>query len=174
MRILVAARSRGIAAIDGPYLAIRDLDGLHKDAASAAALGYDGKWVLHPGQVEPVNQVFAPDQEAYDRAELILDAYAHATDVRQTGAVMLGDEMIDEASRKLALVTAAKGRAAGWPAPRPSIPVPPGPQLSTPQAVRVSARPLVRGRAARSAGLTQRASAASSPAESVPPVTVTE
>ena len=96
MRILVAARSRGIAAIDGPYLAIRDLDGLHKDAASAAALGYDGKWVLHPGQVEPVNQVFAPDQEAYDRAELILDAYAHATDVRQTGAVMLGDEMIDE------------------------------------------------------------------------------
>jgi citrate lyase subunit beta/citryl-CoA lyase len=113
MRILVAARSRGIAAIDGPYLAIRDLDGLGQDAASAAALGYDGKWVLHPGQVEPVNQVFAPDQDAYDRAELILDAYAHATDVRQTGAVMLGDEMIDEASRKLALVTAAKGRAAG-------------------------------------------------------------
>ena len=113
MRILVAARSRGIAAIDGPYLAIRDLDGLGQDAASAAALGYDGKWVLHPGQVEPVNQVFAPDQEAYDRAELILDAYAHATDVRQAGAVMLGDEMIDEASRKLALVTAAKGRAAG-------------------------------------------------------------
>jgi citrate lyase subunit beta / citryl-CoA lyase len=69
--------------------------------------------VLHPGQVEPVNQVFSPDQEAYDRAELILDADAHATDVRQTGAVMLGDEMIDEASRKLALVTAAKGRAAG-------------------------------------------------------------
>jgi citrate lyase subunit beta / citryl-CoA lyase len=113
MRILVAARSRGIAAIDGPYLAIRDLDGLRQDAASAAALGYDGKWVLHPAQVEPVNEVFAPDQDAYDRAELILDAYAHATGVRQTGAVMLGDEMIDEASRKLALVTAAKGRAAG-------------------------------------------------------------
>jgi citrate lyase subunit beta/citryl-CoA lyase len=113
MRILVAARSRGIAAIDGPYLAIRDLDGLRQDAASAAAIGYDGKWVLHPAQVEPVNEVFAPDQDAYDRAELILDAYAHATGVRQTGAVMLGDEMIDEASRKLALVTAAKGRAAG-------------------------------------------------------------
>jgi citrate lyase subunit beta / citryl-CoA lyase len=115
MRILVAARSRGIAAIDGPYLAIRDLGGLRQDAASAAALGYDGKWVLHPGQVEPVNEVFAPGQDAYDRAELILDAYAHATGVRQTGAVMLGDEMIDEASRKLALVTAAKGRAAGLP-----------------------------------------------------------
>ena len=84
-----------------------------EDAASAAALGYDGKWVLHPGQVDVVNEVFAPDQESYDRAESILDAYAHATEVQQTGAVMLGDEMIDEASRKLALVTAAKGRAAG-------------------------------------------------------------
>ncbi|HEY5355970.1 MAG TPA: aldolase/citrate lyase family protein, partial [Streptosporangiaceae bacterium] len=124
MRILVAARSRGIAAIDGPYLAIRDLDGLRQDAASAAALGYDGKWVLHPGQVGPVNEVFAPDQDAYDRAELILDAYAHATGVRQTGAVMLGDEMIDEASRKLALVTAAKGRAAGLARTRASDPGP--------------------------------------------------
>ena len=113
MRILVAARSRGIAAIDGPYLAVRDVEGLRQDAASAAALGYDGKWVLHPGQVDVVNEVFAPDQESYDRAELILDAYGHATEVQQTGAVMLGDEMIDEASRKLALVTAAKGRAAG-------------------------------------------------------------
>jgi citrate lyase subunit beta/citryl-CoA lyase len=126
MRILVAARSRGIAAIDGPYLAIRDLGGLREDAASAAALGYDGKWVLHPGQVEPVNQVFAPDQDAYDRAELILDAYAHATDVRQTGAVMLGGEMIDEASRKLALVTAAKGRAAGLARTRSFDPGPAG------------------------------------------------
>ena len=126
MRILVAARSRGIAAIDGPYLAIRDIDGLRQDAASAAALGYDGKWVLHPGQVDVVNEVFAPDQESYDRAELILDAYAHATEVQQTGAVMLGDEMIDEASRKLALVTAAKGRAAGLARSRAPAPGPAG------------------------------------------------
>jgi citrate lyase subunit beta/citryl-CoA lyase len=113
MRILVAARSRGLAAIDGPYLAIHDTDGLRRAAAGVAALGYDGKWVLHPGQVDIVNQVFTPDQDSYDRAELILDAYAEATTVRQRGAVMLGDEMIDAASRKLALVTAAKGRAAG-------------------------------------------------------------
>jgi citrate lyase subunit beta / citryl-CoA lyase len=113
MRILVAARSRGLAAIDGPYLAIHDTDGLRRAAASIAALGYDGKWVLHPGQIDVVNQVFTPDQDSYDRAERILDAYAEATTVRHRGAVMLGDEMIDEASRKLALVTAAKGRAAG-------------------------------------------------------------
>jgi HpcH/HpaI aldolase/citrate lyase family len=89
-----------------------------------------------------------------------------------TGAVMLGDEMIDEASRKLALVTAAKGRAAGLARTRAFDPGPPQPQPSTPQAVSVSARPLVRGRSVRPAGLTQRAPAASSPAASVPPVTV--
>jgi citrate lyase subunit beta/citryl-CoA lyase len=126
MRILVAARSRGIAAIDGPYLAVRDAGGLRQDAASAAALGYDGKWVLHPGQVDVVNEVFAPDQESYDRAELILDAYAHATEVQQAGAVMLGDEMIDEASRKLALVIAAKGRAAGLARTQDTAPGPAG------------------------------------------------
>ena len=113
LRILVAARSRGLAAIDGPHLAIHDIDGLRRGAASAAALGYDGKWVLHPGQVNVVNQAFSPDQASYDRAEQILDAYAEATGAARRGAVMLGDEMIDEASRKLAMVTAAKGRAAG-------------------------------------------------------------
>jgi citrate lyase subunit beta / citryl-CoA lyase len=113
MRILVAARSRGLAAIDGPHLAIHDTDGLRRAAVSAAALGYDGKWVLHPGQVDVVNQAFSPDQDSYERAEQILDAYAEATGTAHRGAVMLGDEMIDEASRKLAMVTAAKGRAAG-------------------------------------------------------------
>ena len=113
MRILVAARSHGLAAIDGPHLAIADTEGLRRSAASAAALGYDGKWVLHPGQVNIVNQAFSPDQDSYDRAELILDAYAEATTRQLRGAVMLGEEMIDEASRKLAMVTAAKGRAAG-------------------------------------------------------------
>jgi citrate lyase subunit beta/citryl-CoA lyase len=113
LRILVAARAHGLAAIDGPYLAIGDLDGLAAAAASAAALGYDGKWVLHPGQIDVVNRAFSPGQDDYERAELILDAYRYHTIEHHRGAVMLGDEMIDEASRKLALVVAAKGRAAG-------------------------------------------------------------
>jgi citrate lyase subunit beta/citryl-CoA lyase len=115
MRILVAARAHGLAAIDGPHLAIGDLDGLRRAAASAAALGYDGKWVLHPGQIDVVNQAFSPGQEEYDRAELILEAYDYYTTVQRRGAAMLGGEMIDEASRKLALVAAARGRAAGLP-----------------------------------------------------------
>lgn len=113
MRMLVAARANGLAAIDGPFLAIGDLAGLRRAAASTAALGYDGKWVLHPGQIEVVNEAFSPSQEEYDRAELILEAYEYYTTVEHRGAAMLGDEMIDEASRKLALVAAARGRAAG-------------------------------------------------------------
>jgi len=114
MRILMAARTYDLQAIDGPYLQIRDLDGYRRVARRAAALGYDGKWVLHPGQVEVSNEVFSPSQEDYDHAELILDAYEYFTSEAggARGSAMLGDEMIDEASRKMALVVAGKGRAA--------------------------------------------------------------
>ncbi|HTX80916.1 MAG TPA: CoA ester lyase [Streptosporangiaceae bacterium] len=113
MRILVAARANGLQAIDGPFAAIRDLDGLRASAASAAAIGFDGKWVLHPGQVDVVNAEFSPSQADYDRAELIIEAYEYYTNVQRRGAAMLDGEMIDEASRKLAMVAAARGRAAG-------------------------------------------------------------
>jgi citrate lyase subunit beta/citryl-CoA lyase len=115
MRILLTARAHGIQAIDGPHLQVRDVEGFRKSAQSAAALGYDGKWVLHPDQIAAGNLVFSPSAEDYRRAEDILDAYEHATSESggHRGAVMYGDEMIDEASRKMALVVAAKGRAAG-------------------------------------------------------------
>ena len=113
LRILVAARAHGLQAIDGPYAAIHDTEGLGQAAASVAALGYDGKWVLHPGQIDIVNAEFSPAQADYDRAELILEAYEYYTTVVGRGAAMLDGEMIDEASRKLALVAAARGRAAG-------------------------------------------------------------
>jgi citrate lyase subunit beta / citryl-CoA lyase len=113
MRILVAARANGLQAIDGPFAAIADLDGLKASAASAAAIGFDGKWVLHPGQVDVVNAEFSPAQAEYDRAELIIEAYEYYTNVQRRGAAMLDGEMIDEASRKLALVAAVRGRAAG-------------------------------------------------------------
>jgi len=112
LRILVAARAAGLQAIDGPYAAISDPAGLRAAAASVAALGFDGKWVVHPDQIAVVNAAFVPDQDSYERAELILDAYAGAQAERK-GAVLLGGDMIDEASRKLALVAAARGRAAG-------------------------------------------------------------
>ena len=115
MRILMAARAHDLQAIDGPYLQIRDVDGFRRVAGRSAALGFDGKWVLHPGQIDAANEIYAPTQEDFDHAELILDAYAWSTSEAggAKGSAMLGDEMIDEASRKMALVVAAKGRAAG-------------------------------------------------------------
>ncbi|TAK68582.1 MAG: CoA ester lyase [Actinomycetota bacterium] len=115
MRLLMAARAFGKQAIDGPYLQIRDVDGFRRVAGRSAALGFDGKWVLHPDQVGAANEIFSPRQSDYDHAELILDAYDWHTSAAggARGAAMLGDEMIDEASRKMALVISAKGRAAG-------------------------------------------------------------
>ena len=113
MRILVAAKSRGLQAIDGPYAKIGDADGLRAAAGSAAALGFDGKWVLHPDQVEIVAAAFTPAPADYARALRILEAYEKSASVDQRGAAMLDGEMIDEASRKLALAIVAKGRAAG-------------------------------------------------------------
>jgi citrate lyase subunit beta/citryl-CoA lyase len=111
--ILVAARAAGLQAIDGPYLLIKDLDGLRASATRAQALGYDGKWAPHPTQVEVLNEVFTPPQEIYDKAEAILEAYRISTEKDEIGAVMFGNEMIDEASRKMALRLAERGRAAG-------------------------------------------------------------
>ena len=113
MRILVAARTAGLQAIDGPYAKIRDLDGYREVARRTKILGYDGKWVLHPGQIDIANEIYAPSQAEFERAEDILAAYRQATDVDMAGAVMFGDEMIDEASRKMAEVTSMRGRAAG-------------------------------------------------------------
>jgi citrate lyase subunit beta/citryl-CoA lyase len=115
MKILMAARSHDKQAIDGPYLQIKDLDGFKRVAGRSAALGFDGKWTLHPDQIAAANEVYSPLQSDYDHAENILDAYEYYTSEQggARGAVMLGDEMIDEASRKMALVISAKGRAAG-------------------------------------------------------------
>jgi citrate lyase subunit beta / citryl-CoA lyase len=128
MRILMAARAHDKQAIDGPYLQIKDLDGFKRVAGRSAALGFDGKWTLHPDQVAAANEVYSPLQSDYDHAENILDAYDYYTSEQggAKGAVMLGDEMIDEASRKMALVVSAKGRSAGmkrtdvWKAPEES------------------------------------------------------
>jgi citrate lyase subunit beta/citryl-CoA lyase len=111
-RILVAARSAGLQAIDGPYLLIEDLEGLRESAVRARALGYDGKWAVHPSQIDVLNEVFAPTPEELQRARAILDAYDRAADAGRGGAVRFGSEMIDEASRRMAERVIARGLAA--------------------------------------------------------------
>jgi citrate lyase subunit beta/citryl-CoA lyase len=110
-RMLVAARAAGLRAIDGPHLAIDDLEGCRQGALRARALGFDGTWVVHPSQIEIVNQAFTPTREEYDHAVEILSAYERAT-AGGAGAVRFGAEMIDEASRKMAEGLVARGRDA--------------------------------------------------------------
>jgi citrate lyase subunit beta/citryl-CoA lyase len=112
-KILMAGRANGLQVIDGPFLKIRELDALREYAMRTRILGYDGKWALHPDQVTVINEVFTPTQEQFDRAHDILEAYERATEGERRGAVMFGDEMIDEASRKMALKFVTRGERAG-------------------------------------------------------------
>lgn len=95
-KLLVAARAAGLEAIDGPFLGIADREGLEREASRARSLGYDGKWAVHPSQLEPLNACFTPSPAEIERAREVLDALARSPD----GAVRLDGEMIDEASRR--------------------------------------------------------------------------
>ena len=116
-KILMAGRANGLQVIDGPYLKIRELDALRDYAMRTRILGYDGKWALHPDQVKVINEVFTPTQEQFDHAIDLLQAYEKATTEggagERKGAVMFGDEMIDEASRKMATKFVVRGERAG-------------------------------------------------------------
>ena len=112
-RILMAGRANGLQVIDGPYLKVKDIDGLRDFAKRTRILGYDGKWALTPDQVTALNDVYSATQEQFDRAWDILDAYEKATESEGRGAVMFGDEMIDEASRKMAMKFVMRGERAG-------------------------------------------------------------
>jgi citrate lyase subunit beta/citryl-CoA lyase len=112
-RILMAGRANGLQVIDGPFLKVRDLEALREFAMRTRMLGYDGKWALTPDQALVLNDVYSPTQEQFDHACDILDAYRVATEQNRTGAVMFGDEMIDEASRKMATKFVTRGTRAG-------------------------------------------------------------
>jgi citrate lyase subunit beta / citryl-CoA lyase len=114
VKILMAGRANGLQVIDGPYVKIRDTDGFRDYCLRTQVLGYDGKWALHPDQIAICNEIFSPSQEQFDKAWDVLDAYEKATtEGERKGAVMFGDEMIDEASRKVAVKLVKKGERAG-------------------------------------------------------------
>ncbi len=112
-KILMAGRANGLQVIDGPYLYVRDQEGLRDFAQRTRVLGYDGKWALTPDQAVVLNEVYSPTQEQFDRAFDLLEAYEKATEQDRKGAVMFGDEMIDEASRKMAIKFVSRGERAG-------------------------------------------------------------
>jgi citrate lyase subunit beta/citryl-CoA lyase len=106
-QILVAARSAGIAAVDGPYLGVADDDDFRRAAAEAAAFGFDAKWVIHPRQLETVNTAFTPSAEAVDYAQRVATAMADAAREGR-GALQLDGQLIDEAMVRSARRVLAK------------------------------------------------------------------
>jgi citrate lyase subunit beta/citryl-CoA lyase len=107
IRVLVAARASGRQAIDGPFIAIQDLQGLEQAARRAARLGYDGKWAIHPDQVPLINATFTPSDADVQRARAIVNAYEQSL-AEGRGAVTLDGEMLDEAIRRWAVATLAR------------------------------------------------------------------
>lgn len=100
-RMVMAAKANGQAALDAPFGNFRDTAGLAESAALARALGCDGKWVIHPAQIDPVNQVFTPGRAEISRARQILDAMeSRGKDVK--GAISVDGRMVDLATVRLA------------------------------------------------------------------------
>jgi citrate lyase subunit beta / citryl-CoA lyase len=115
-RISVAAHAYGLQAIDGPYADLRDLAGLRRAAQIALGQGFDGKWVVHPDQIEPVNEAFTPSAEELEQARRILATGA--------GASLVDGEMVDDATKRMAAAVLARAGAFKGTTPGVESPLP--------------------------------------------------
>jgi len=100
-KIAMAAKANGLMAIDAPYGNFKDPEGLRQSAAIACALGFDGKWVIHPDQIDIINEIFSPSKEDIARAEKVLAAHKEAEE-KGLGAVAVDGRMVDRATVRLA------------------------------------------------------------------------
>lgn len=106
----MAAKAAGLAAIDAPYGDYKDPEGLRRSCLMSAALGYDGKWVIHPDQVAIVNEVYSPSEQDFQRSVRILEAYEQAR-AAGLGSLALDGKMVDAASIRVARVIHAQWEA---------------------------------------------------------------
>ena len=111
-RIVVAARAAGLRALDGPVADHRDEEGLREACRMARALGFDGKWCIHPAQVPVVNEVFSPTEEEIAWAKKVVRAYEVAN-AAGSGAVSVDGQMVDAASIRMAQRTLDLGGLGG-------------------------------------------------------------
>ena len=106
-RIVVAARAAGLRVLDGPVADYGDEEGLRRSCLIARSLGFDGKWCIHPAQIEVVNQIFSPTEEEVEWANKVVAAYEEAN-AAGSGSVSVDGQMVDAASIKLARNTLGK------------------------------------------------------------------
>jgi malyl-CoA/(S)-citramalyl-CoA lyase len=101
VRLLVACRAYGLRPIDGPYGDFRDAEGYIAASRRVAALGYEGKWAIHPTQIEAANAVFSPSPDEVAKARRIVDAMAQAAREGK-GAVQVDGRLVDIANIRMA------------------------------------------------------------------------
>jgi malyl-CoA/(S)-citramalyl-CoA lyase len=111
-RMMVACRAYGLRPIDGPFGDFSDTDGYLAAANRAAVLGYEGKWAIHPSQIELANQVYTPSEAEVTRARRIMQAMDEAAKAGK-GAISLDGRMIDIASIRMAEALLAKADQIG-------------------------------------------------------------
>ena len=105
-QILVAGRAAGLRVVDGPFADVRDADGLRRSCLTARALGYDGKWCIHPDQIAITNEVFSPTDDEIAWARRVVASAEAAARVGK-GALAIDGTMIDAASVRMAQATLA-------------------------------------------------------------------
>jgi citrate lyase beta subunit len=112
-KCITAARAAGITVVDGVTLAIRDNEACRRDAQMGARMGFDGKWAIHPAQIEIINEAFTPTTEEIAKAKHIVDEYEKADVQGGLGAIVIDDQMIDAALLRVEWRKLAIARKAG-------------------------------------------------------------
>lgn len=112
MKILIAAKSNGLNAIDGPVGDIHNPSALKRRTNLSASMGYDGKWAIHPSQIDIINAGFTPTVEKFRAAKKLIEFLENENKLGK-GALLYEGNMIDEASKKMAQTVVARGTAAG-------------------------------------------------------------
>lgn len=111
-RMVVACRSAGIDAIDGPYANFANPKGYEQSAATFSMIGGVGKWCIHPSQIEVANRVFAPTPQEIATAQGAIDAVT-AAEAKGEGAANFNGMMIDAATTRLFQVTLDRAKLCG-------------------------------------------------------------
>ena len=96
-KTIIAARAAGVTVVDGVTLAIRDNEACRRDARMGVRMGFDGKWAIHPAQIDIIHEVFTPTKEEIAQAKHIIDEYEKADVQGGLGAIVIDDQMIDAA-----------------------------------------------------------------------------
>jgi citrate lyase subunit beta / citryl-CoA lyase len=112
-KCIVAARAAGITVVDGVTLAVRDLAACRRDAQMGARMGFDGKWAIHPAQVDVIHEAYTPAVEAIARAKHIIETYEQADVQGGLGAIVIDDQMVDAALLRVEWRTLAIAEKAG-------------------------------------------------------------